>query len=661
MPKQADQGPQSYRRVALIATGLAVGLITLGGVVRITGSGMGCGDHWPLCNGRLVPNLSDALEVIEWSHRWVAAMLSATVVCLALIAWRKHRHDGFLRAPAFGALGLLVVQVLLGAITVKLGTAAPAVVIHLTTAMLLLSLLVVCTLRAGERLRTGDETFVPGRGPNAALFATGFALVVILFGAFVANYDAGLQCLGFPLCGGTLTLPELPLARLQWVHRVLAFLFVGHCFGVALGARRYTGDGGGCLSPSSLVAVRPGGTAGTGRRRNDSSAVADDSSRQPPVRWVPGVDFGGGAEFPLSAARPLPRSTRWLGGSPARRIADWGGGCGSGFDVLAGAEPPREHGPAARRLPRLRPHHPDQAPDHFAAAAHHRAADVHHRPRAAALVPGALGMLGGYLMAGGANTVNMWFDRDIDMLMARTKLRPIPSGRISRLGGAALRAWPQGAVAFWVFWRSVNPLSAWLAFSGYLFYVFIYTAWLKRLTSQNIVIGGAAGAFPPLVGWTAMTGTLDLPAIYLFAIIFFWTPPHFWALALIKRQDYAKAGIPMMPVVQGERWTKVQMLAYTLMLIPLTADADGIRGAGTLLRRGRLALGGRLLWYSVKVLRESERARRRRGRCTSTRCSTLPCSSWPWAWTGQCPSDTDSSVLRFSFWTEPEQRLWAPA
>jgi protoheme IX farnesyltransferase len=212
-------------------------------------------------------------------------------------------------------------------------------------------------------------------------------------------------------------------------------------------------------------------------------------------------------------------------------------------------------------------------------------------------------VLGGYLMAGGANTINMWFDRDIDLVMSRTKLRPVPSGRISP-AAALLFGVTSAAVAFVIFWQMVNPLSAWLALGGLLFYVFIYTMWLKRSSPQNIVIGGAAGAFPPLVGWTAMTGQLDLPAIYLFAIIFFWTPPHFWALALIKRQDYANAGVPMMPVVAGEHWTKVQMLAYTLMLIPLTVMPTVFGSLGLFYAAIALGLGGRLLWYCVRLLRE---------------------------------------------------------
>jgi len=151
----------------------------------------------------------------------------------------------------------------------------------------------------------------------------------------------------------------------------------------------------------------------------------------------------------------------------------------------------------------------------------------------------------------------------------------------------------------------VNPLSAWLALGGLLFYVLVYTMWLKRSTTQNIVIGGAAGAFPPLVGWAAVTGRIDLAAIYLFAIIFYWTPPHFWALALMKQGDYARAGIPMMPVVRGERRTKVEMLIYTLILLPLTVLPAFFGALGTFYLVAASLLGARLLWYCVQLLRET--------------------------------------------------------
>jgi protoheme IX farnesyltransferase len=207
------------------------------------------------------------------------------------------------------------------------------------------------------------------------------------------------------------------------------------------------------------------------------------------------------------------------------------------------------------------------------------------------------------MMAGGANAINMWFDRDIDDKMTRTRLRPIPAGRIPATLGLAFGI-SLGLVAFGIFWYRVNPLSAWLALGGLLFYVFIYTIWLKRTSPQNIVIGGAAGAFPPLVGWAAMTGRLDLAAVYLFAIIFYWTPPHFWALALIKQGEYARAGVPMMPVVRGEQRTKFEMLAYTLILLPLTLMPAFFGAMGTFYGVAAALLGARLLWYSIQLLRE---------------------------------------------------------
>ena len=211
--------------------------------------------------------------------------------------------------------------------------------------------------------------------------------------------------------------------------------------------------------------------------------------------------------------------------------------------------------------------------------------------------------LAGYLMAGGANAVNMWFDRDIDQLMARTRTRPIPAGRIPA-GAALLFGIGLGATAFTIFWTRVNPLSAGLSLAGFLFYVFIYTVWLKRSTPMNIVIGGAAGAFPPLVGWAAMTNSIGVAALTLFAIIFYWTPPHFWALALVKQGDYAKVGVPMLPVVKGDLHTKRQMLGYTVLLLPLTILPTLAGTQGVVYGLVAMALGGRLLWYCIKLLRE---------------------------------------------------------
>jgi protoheme IX farnesyltransferase len=212
---------------------------------------------------------------------------------------------------------------------------------------------------------------------------------------------------------------------------------------------------------------------------------------------------------------------------------------------------------------------------------------------------------GGYLMAGGANAVNMYMDRDIDDVMSRTRTRPIPGGRISPVAvlafGIAL-----ATAATVLFARFVNVLSAVLALAGFYVYVFVYTRWLKRNSPQNIVIGGAAGAFPPLVGWAAVSGTIDLSAVILFLIIFYWTPPHFWALALLKKRDYGRAGVPMAPVVWGERQTMDQMLWYTLILLPLTL-LPAVTGAfGLVYFACALSLGVALLAGVIRVRRAKE-------------------------------------------------------
>ncbi len=610
MNQQVPEGTAGYRRIAMIATGFTVGLITLGGYVRITGAGMGCSDHWPLCNGRILPNLADTLEVLEWSHRWVAVMVSGAIAGLVAIAARKHRQDSWLRTPAFLAGVLLVLQVALGAATVKLWNAAPSVVIHLTNAMILLAVLVVAVLRSGERLRGATPPDDGLRVKHALVPA--FAFLLVFFGALVANYDAGLYCLGFPLCGGQVAPPANGLGQLQWVHRILAFLFLGHAFATAAASRKFTGEEAApyrraAWALAGLVALQV--TVGASMML----AMMPDGLRAAHLLvgslvWV--------------AALVVAFRARRLAPAPAGSTADSSaaGSAPLASNGVAFSAPFVEEAPVpmtgAEARAKIREEAGIEEPSIMADLI------TLTKPRIISLLllttalpmfitgkglPSPMlvfwVMLGGYLMAGGANTVNMWFDRDIDMLMGRTKLRPIPSGRIPALAALTFGL-AQGAVAFYIFWHFVNPLSAWMAVSGYLFYIFIYTVWLKRATTQNIVIGGAAGAFPPLVGWTAVTGSLDLTAIYLFAIIFFWTPPHFWALALIKRNDYAKAGVPMMPVVSGEHWTKVQMVAYTLMLLPLTVMPTIYGQLGLFYALAAVVLGGRLLWYSIRVLRE---------------------------------------------------------
>jgi heme o synthase len=214
--------------------------------------------------------------------------------------------------------------------------------------------------------------------------------------------------------------------------------------------------------------------------------------------------------------------------------------------------------------------------------------------------------IGGYLSAGGAGAVNHWFDRDIDAQMARTATRPIPSGRVSP--GAAL-AFGLALGALSVVWllATTNALAAALSFSGFVGYTLMYTVWLKRRTWQNIVWGGAAGAVPPLVGWAAVTGGLTGLPVYLFAIVFFWTPPHFWALSLLMKNEYAKVGVPMLPVVRGEAETRKQILLYSVLLYAVTQLPFCAGGLGTIYLVASLVLGAGFIGGAVVLYRRADR------------------------------------------------------
>jgi len=572
------------RRLAWTGATLALGLIVLGGVVRITGSGMGCGDHWPLCDGQWFPPL-DLPTLIEIGHRWVAALVSLVVLAVAVVAWRRHRDEPALRTPALVALGLLVVQVLLGAVTVKLALPPWVIITHLANAMVLLGVLMTVALRAAENERRNGRK--DGAGPfalpavrplvhpaHALVLATAaLGFLVILFGAQVANFHAGLLCLGFPLCDGGVLPPRNGLAALHWTHRVLAFAFLGLCL--------------------VMVYRVSGRSDAPGRRLRRAAAL---------VLAATVAQVGVAAAMVLNLLPPTLRALHLLVGSLV-----W---AALVLLVFRSARTPAAVEPAEAPEPGIRP--PSLAADLVTLTKPRiislllvtTIAPMFITPAGVPTVSQVLWVvLGGYLMAGGANTINMWFDRDIDLRMARTRLRPIPAGRISAGFGLAFGV-GLGLAAFAIFWYRVNQLSAWLALAGLLFYVFVYTVWLKRTSPQNIVIGGAAGAFPPLVGWAAMTGRIDLAAIYLFAIIFYWTPPHFWALALIKQADYARAGSPMMPVVRGEARTQFEMLVYTLMLVPLTVMPALFGALGPFYLVAAVLLGARLLWYCIRLLRE---------------------------------------------------------
>jgi protoheme IX farnesyltransferase len=211
-------------------------------------------------------------------------------------------------------------------------------------------------------------------------------------------------------------------------------------------------------------------------------------------------------------------------------------------------------------------------------------------------------LLGGALAAGGSGALNQYIDRDLDRNMQRTARRPLAAGRMTPAEGLAFGL-AVCAASFYLLAGFVNLLAALLALAGILYYVLLYSVLLKRATTQNIVIGGGAGAIPPLVGWAAVTGRLDAPAFFMFAIIFLWTPPHFWALSLVRRKDYERAGVPMLPVVRGDKETRKQVLIYTVELVGLTLLMPALHMAGSIYLVAAILLGAWLLYGAWRVFR----------------------------------------------------------
>jgi heme o synthase len=525
-------------RVLSVATAVVTyALVVLGGVVRVSGSGLGCPD-WPLCHGRLLPPLN-LHAIIEYSHRTTASLTSVLVVLtavVALVAWRKRRD---IVIPATVALGLLIVQVVLGAITVRLELPPMIVLAHLATAMALLG--AVCVTAVASLMPASD-----GPGDRVArrrmLLAAGGTYLLIISGSLVVGSSASGTCDAWPLCGGGFTLAFDGLPAIQLLHRGIAALI-------------------GVLIVLTLVSV-------LARHR-----------QQPAVRATVALTLAALAfQVAVGAAvvtLHLPAALRGL--HLALASAVW-----AGMVILAVIVRRLSPQPAlpqrGRETDVVRRPARDVVLDYVSLA----------KPRIIPLLLiTALGgmmmaergwpstglvvltLLGGALAAAGAGAINCWIDRDIDGEMLRTRRRPLPDGRIAP-GHALLFGILLGLMAFVLLAFWVNVLAATLAISGLLFYVFVYTLWLKRSTVQNIVIGGAAGAIPPVVGWAAVTHRVDLTAVYLFAVIFLWTPPHFWALALRLRGDYARAKVPMLPVVRGEAAARRQIVAYTLILVAVT-------------------------------------------------------------------------------------------
>ena len=571
---RSHEGSDRVLRALILAAAVTTfALVTLGGIVRATESGLGCPD-WPLCNGKLLPP-AEYHALIEYSHRLVASLVGMLVVAAAAVAWWRYRQRRWVLAPLTLAVPLVGLAAWLGRNAVLSELAPATVTVHLATAQIIFALL-LAALVWSWRPPAGNSSGVSVAARIAAersfhpwvVVAALATFLVLLSGSYAVGRGAGTVCPSWPLCDSGL-FPDISLGWVHMAHRMLA---------------------GGVGIFVAWVAFL------SWHRRGDSAVFGLVGLLV--VGLLVGQTLAGAANpwfgfAPAVRALHLSLATALWGSLVLLAILSWRPG--------AVALP----GPGLT-LTRL-------ILDYISLT----------KPRIVVLLLGtALGgmflaaegppplslallvMTGGALGAGGAQALNHYWDRDIDRLMYRTRHRPVADLRITPRNALVFGV-VLNVAAFVVLAGWVNLLSALLTLSATLFYVFVYTGWLKRSTPQNIVIGGAAGAVPPLVGWAAVTGGLDLPALYLFAIVFFWTPPHFWALSLLLKTDYARAKVPMLPVVRGKASTARSIMLHAIVLVALTVLFFTIETVGLLYLSGAVVLGALLLLMAWRLLRSN--------------------------------------------------------
>ena len=578
------------RRIAWAATVVTYFLIALGGTVLATDSGLSCPD-WPFCYGQAY--YSGTYHVfLEQFHRFTAATVSILIVLLVIgiIAWA--RKDRALLMMAIAAPILLVVQIVLGGLTVLWKLPPQIITAHLGTALAIFAIVITIAVLSGKPARRGDGLPSPEHPAKTRKFvqlAISNALLVyilMLFGSYVTGSEAGLACLGWPLCTPAPWAVSNHLANINILHRVFA-VFVGlvTLWTVISALRRWrvargqaiVGLVGGVLFVCQAI------VGGLIVLLKEPAFVAGLHLALATAVWGTLVLLAALASNQLRAA-PQQQEIEKV--------------------EQAEAEAKKEIGVVRQTIANyvdlMKPHVTVLLLGVTAAA---MAIASQGLPPLILVIPT---LLGGAMAAGSANCINCYIDRDIDQVMGRTQRRSLPSGRVeprqALVFGIIL-----GIGSFIIFIAFVNLLSAVLACSAILFYVFVYTLGLKRTSTQNIVIGGAAGAVPVLVGWAAVTNSLSLPAIWLFAIIFFWTPPHFWALSLLIQKDYEKAGIPMLPVVKGEAETRRQILLYSLIVLAITLVLFAMGTMGYFYLAGAVILGGGLVYLALRLWRDQSK------------------------------------------------------
>ncbi len=572
--------PTRFRRLAIASAATTIVLFAVGGLVRGSGSGLGC-STWPGCEpGRLFP-AGTIHSLIEFSHRTLAMIVGILTFACAVGAWRAFRNERGIFLPAVLAFPIWVVQAALGGLVVLTNLEPKwSVSAHFVAAIALIAAVTVLAANAWAQAGgPGLQGRVDAAFARLAVITTAVVGILLFVGTYVRASDSQLVFTDWPLMDGRLVPALGGAATVMFAHRLLAAASLLLVMWVAIRIWAMPQRPKAVVTLSSVALVLFAGQI--------LSGAANVWTRLKPWAVVAHVGLSVLIWATLVALATVSRRLAAEGGTPENVHT---------FSRDGHKRSLRETTSAYFWLTKPRIIVLlliTTVPAMFLAC---------RCTPSITLILATL--LGGTIAAGSANAINCYLDRDIDEVMRRTRKRPLPAHRVTPEG--ALRfGFVLGAVSFFFLSITVNALAASLALSAIAFYVFVYTLWLKRTSAQNIVIGGAAGAVPALVGWAAVTGTVGLPALLLFAIVFVWTPPHFWALAMRYRGDYAAAGIPMLPVVRGEEETRRRILLYSLALFAVTLLLVPVAHMGLVYLTTAVVLGGAFIWRALKLWRHA--------------------------------------------------------
>lgn len=574
-PTNDDVFIPAFRYLLLLTAILAFSLILLGVITRVTETSATCVD-WPTCSGNLTEPI-DSPALLPYLHRIVAVAVSLALASSLVLAWRRYRKVSLVVVPLAAAFGLMVFQVLWGILVTNQLGQPMVTAVHFALALLVLALIIVAVTVVFYFQRERETAIIEEQNlsfdsPFSKLSWWTLLSVLALFlsGTWVAASGAGPVCQGWPLCNGLI--PGDYLGWINLVHRIITFVAGIMVGAMVIRAWRSQRNQTGILVASTTTGVLFFSQAMMGMVEN--------------VQGFPSYLIGLHVATSIAVWVALVVQVTLVGLMDRSTNEEQ--------DVVI---------PEQNRKFRI------LLKDYLMLT----------KPIVVALllvttfagmVVGAQAwpnfnlvfwtLLGGFLAAGGSGAINQYIDRKDDQKMQRTAKRPIPSGRLTPGEGLAFGV-ATTILSFYLMVALVNFLAALLTLAGIIYYVLLYSLLLKKTTVQNIVIGGGAGAIPPLVGWAAATGSLNVPALFLFAVVFMWTPPHFWALALVRRKDYARAGVPMLPVIRGEKETRWQIFLYTIELVGLTLVLPLFGLGGGIYFVAAVLLGGLLLYSAWNV------------------------------------------------------------